>query len=236
MFLGVAPQVRHHQHDVPPLAHHINTRLHLCATTHNSPSVHHINTPSAPVFHPHITHALNPPYKHFLIPSHNTPCSPITYTPPPCTCIPPSTLPSHPSSCLHPFTQLLGSLDLPEGPVACAVLKHVARAYPRALYHPYHITEEFLGKQGLALCTSTETDTITDLNNGGSSSSSSSSSRGSSSASASAGAGPRTQSSAPIQKQSLSLSLRDLLRDESSDALVTALDGLTHPQLRLRGE
>ena len=39
------------------------------------------------------------------------------------------------SVCLSvfPLTQLLGSLDRPEGPVACAVLKHVARVYPKAL-------------------------------------------------------------------------------------------------------
>jgi DNA-dependent protein kinase catalytic subunit len=47
--------------------------------------------------------------------------------------------------------QLMGSLDLPEGPVAVALLEKVARAYPRALYYPYYITSEFLGPKGLAL-------------------------------------------------------------------------------------
>ena len=108
--------------------------------------------------------------------------------------------------------------------MACAVLKHVARVYPKALYHPYHITEEFLGKQGLALCTSTDVDM--DTNTGGSSSSS-----GGGSGRGSKGGGNSGTRPTPLHR-----SLRELLRDESSDALVAALDGLTHPHTRFLGD
>jgi DNA-dependent protein kinase catalytic subunit len=58
--------------------------------------------------------------------------------------------------------QLMGSLDLPEGPVAAALLEKVARAYPRALYYPFYITSEFLGPKGLALSAGELTQSLKD--------------------------------------------------------------------------
>ena len=59
--------------------------------------------------------------------------------------------------------QLMGSLDLPEGPVAVALLEKVARVYPRAIYYPFYITSEFLGPKGVALSAGELSQSLKDL-------------------------------------------------------------------------
>ena len=44
--------------------------------------------------------------------------------------------------------QLMGCLDLPEGPIAAMMLEKVAAQYPNALFYPFKITSEFLGQAG----------------------------------------------------------------------------------------
>jgi DNA-binding transcriptional regulator YhcF (GntR family) len=86
-----------------------------------------------------------------------------------------------PASTLLPYApQLMGILDLPEGPAAAALLEHIASIYPTALQYPFKITSEFLGAQG----------------------------------------------------RLLSQKLGYILKNDSIDAFVEALYGISHPELR----
>ena len=47
--------------------------------------------------------------------------------------------------------QIMGCIDRPEGPIAVAILEHVAAAYPRALYYPFKVSYPSLSAEGKAM-------------------------------------------------------------------------------------
>ena len=147
--------------------------------------------------------------------------------------------------------QLMGILDLPQGKIAAIILRKVAMKYPHACFYPFNISKEFLGPKGQSLCnqcvdlgSSLEFGKPINSNLESSSISGISSGLGSS-------VNPlpiNTLNSKLNQKQERNdmrsdrnssinmyknrVSLSELLKDSASEAFVTALGGLTHPELR----
>ena len=128
--------------------------------------------------------------------------------------------------------QLMGSLDLKEGPLAAAVLERVASLYPKALYHSYCITKEFLGEKGKELCAKGSFYVLQATSLGSTTINTVKGDKIKTSQNKSQISGSLITHQNQNTQQRSCLTLDKLLCDHDLDCFVEALGGLTHPELR----